>query len=271
MIDWLHSEKADERRPPDQRANRRLLPGDEATQRKYAEDLHALRRRYRNAVAHARAYFEAGQSETSLSLAEKLFSECWNAVRDIAAEMSKQSPLRLQIKISKQFDFDDVVAAYLYAWNPEFPPFVWEAIEFESSLAAGELCDSTVVATDQWPRRIKADSEVCLSRKVLRCFRIQPNYGATLNGLTDFVELSRAGQVQGDWSPKTSDFSNYNLLQLFSIIREAKGDDPSSILRESKSMLDKFIVATLSPQERDLMNRLEMKPLYDQALERRQG
>lgn len=268
MIDWLHSEKTDEKRPPSQKANRKLFPGDEATQRKHAEDLHALRRRYRNAVAHARAYFEAGKPEISLSLAEKLFSECWSAVRELAAAMSEKSALRLQIKISEQFGFDDVVAAYLYVWNPEFPPFVWESIEFDPPLAAGELYDSTVVATDQWPQRIRADTESCLSRKVLRCFRIQPNFGATLNGLLDFVEQCRAGQVQADWNPRTSDFDNYNLLQLFSIIRQASDGEPRSILGESKNMLDKFIAAALGPQERGLMNKLEMKPLYDKALEK---
>jgi hypothetical protein len=100
---------------------------------------------------------------------------------------------------------------------------------------------------------------------------MQPNFKATLDGLMDFVELCRAGQVISDWNPKKSDFSSYNLLQIFSIIRQAMEYDARSILMESKRMLDLFVGKALSPQGSGLMNKLDMKPLYDKALERMQG
>lgn len=61
MIKWLHEQEPS------------LLP-------KHCHgQLDRLRDRYRNAIAHGRAYGEAGRPDASISEAENVFRDCWSA------------------------------------------------------------------------------------------------------------------------------------------------------------------------------------------------
>lgn len=259
MVDWLSGK------------NQRLFPGDEIAQRSYADRLQNLRLKYRNAVAHARAYFEAGQLQTSLSEGERVFRECWEAARILAAEVPKRQALRFQIKICRQLSFDDVLAAYLYSWNPEFPPFDpndRKTIVFDEVLEIGQLEDSTITETSPpgpWPRKIAADQDKCLSKKMLDCFRTQEKYADTLQTLLDFVEGCRKGLISDQINTDTSGGNSFNLVQLFTVIKVAKNGDAPEVWSESHSMLDRFVRKALSPYGPHLKTELDMTSLYLEA------
>lgn len=258
-----------------------FLPGDEAGQKHCHAMLDRLRHRYRNAIAHGRAYFKTGRSDARANETELVFRDCWTAVRLLAAETKKRPQLNLHIKVSDRLDFDTVVATYLYSWNPELPPFGMQQIEFDSLLSPGELMDTTVVNTDFWPSRIQAQAGDSLSRRVRGCFRMQPNYAATIDPLIGFVDKCRRGAFASRFKPGTPRKDDVSLLDLFLGIephlkglrkQESQNSpqerdsqpkiDPRQILDETWKMLDKFVESPLSPEGPSLVTDLNMQSVF---------
>jgi hypothetical protein len=262
MINWLRDQQPS------------LLPGDVVGQRHCHATLDRLRDRYRNAIAHGRAYGEAGRPDASISEAEVVFRDCWAAVRLLAAETPRRPQLKCRVKVSDHPDFDTAVASFLYAWNPELPPFGVEYIEFDSSMTADELIDVTVENTNFWPSRIQALGSESLSRRVRACFRMQPNYAATIDPLIDFVDKCRQGTFTSRFNPQSPREDDVSLLDLFAGIelhlkrgRTQEGDaqpniDPQQILVETWKILDRFVASPLSPEGPSLVTDLDMQPVF---------
>ncbi len=264
MINWLRDQQPS------------LLPGDAIEQKHCHAMLDRLRHRYRNAIAHGRAYFEAGKPDASISEAETVFRDCWTATRLLAAETSKRPQLGCRVKISDHPNFDTVVASFLYSWNPELPPFDIDQVEFDSLMTPTGLIDITVEETNFWPRRIEASTDKSLSRQVRVCFRMQPNYSATIDPLIDFVDKCVQGAFTSRFNPKSPREDAISLLDLFSGIelhlkrvrkREQEGDsqptiEPKDILIEAWKMLDKFVVSSLNPEGPSLVTELNMQPVF---------
>ncbi|QLQ05268.1 MAG: hypothetical protein HZY76_03580 [Anaerolineae bacterium] len=252
-----------------------FLPGDEVGQRHCHATLDRLRHRYRNAIAHGRAYLEAGGPDASVNEAETVFRECWAAARLLAAETPRRSQLSCRIKIGTPLEFDVAVASYLYAWNPELPPFGIEQIEFDSSLAQNELIDTTIVDSEFWHRHVQTLSSESLSRRIRTCFRMQPNYAATINPLIDFLDKCVQGASRSRFDPQYPREDDVSLLDLFEsilphleLVHKQKGTDtskiqPQEILVETWKMLDKFVNSSLSPEGPSLVTELGMQPVFN--------
>ncbi len=263
MLNWLRDQQPS------------LLPGDAVGQRHCHAMLDRLRDRYRNAILHGRAYGEAGRSAASISEAETVFRDCWAAARLLAAETTRRHQLKCRVKISEHLDFDTAVASFLYAWNPELPPFGIEYVEFDSSIAPGELIDVTVENTNFWPSHIQARANESLSRRVRACFRMQPNYAATIDPLIDFVDQYQQGTFSSRFDPQSPREDDVSLLDLFIGIephlkrrRTQEEDaqpknDPQQMLVETWKMLDKFVELPLSPDGPSLVTELAMQPVFE--------
>lgn len=272
MINWLREQQPS------------LLPGDAVGQRHCHAMLDRLRDRYRNAILHGRAYGEAGRSAASISEAETVFRDCWAAARLLAAETTRRRQLKCRVKISDDLDFDTAVASFLYAWNPELPPFgIEESVKFDSSMAPKELIDDTVEDTNFWPNRIQATANESLSRRVRACFRMQPNYAATIDPLIDFVDKCQQGTFSSRFDPQSPREDDVSLLDLFLAIephlrrrRTQEGDaqpnkDSQQMLVETWKMLDKFVESPLSPDGPSLVTELAMQPVFETLCLERQS
>ena len=252
-----------------------FLPGDEVGQRYCHAMLDRLRHRYRNAIAHGRAFFEIGRADASLSEAETVFRDCWAAARLLAAETTRRPQLKCRVKISDHPDFDTAVASFLYAWNPELPPFGIENVEFDSTMVPGELLDDTVEDTSFWPSRTQAQGNKSLSRGVRACFRMQPNYEATIDPLIDFLDECQQGIFRSRFNAQNPREDDVSLLDLYAGIephlkrvRTEEGDaqpriEPQHTLIETWKMLDKFVNSSLSPEGPLLVTELGMQPVFN--------
>lgn len=263
MINWLRDQQPS------------LLPGDAVGQRHCHAMLDRLRDRYRNAILHGRAYGEAGRSAASSSEAETVFRDCWAAARLLAAETTRRRQLKCRVRISDDLDFDTAVASFLYTWNPELPPFgIEESVKFDSSMAPKELIDDTVEDTNFWPNHIQATANESLSRRVRACFRMQPNYAATIDPLIDFLDRCQQGIFSSRFNPQHSREDDVSLLDLYAGIephlkrvRTEEGDaqpriEPQHILVETWKMLDTFVESSFSPEGPSLVTELDMQPVF---------
>jgi hypothetical protein len=263
MINWRRNQS-----PP-------FLPGDEVGQRHCHALLDSLRHRYRNAIAHGRAYFETGRPDASINEAETVFRDCWAAARLLAAETPRREQLRFRVKISEHLSFDTAVASFLYSWNPELPLFGAGQIKSDPSLSPNELIDTTVEDTDFWPRRLQAQPTESLSRRVRACFRMQSNYAATMDPLIDFVDKCAQSAFRTRFDPKNPREDDVSLLDLFQGIephlkhvRKQEGDaqptiGPEHILVEAWKMLDKFVLSSLHPEGPSLVTDLNMQAVFN--------
>lgn len=240
-----------------------FLPGDEVGQRYCHAMLDRLRHRYRNAIAHGRAYFETGRPDASINEAETVFRECWTAVRLLAAETPRRIQLNCRIKIANRPNFDTAVASFLYAWNPELPPFGIKHVEFDSSVSPTELIDDTVQDTNFWPHRVQAQANESLSRRILGCFRMQPNYAATIDPIIEYVDQYTQGTVTSRFNRENPREDDVGILDLFVGIRRHVQNDPQQILTETWKMLDKFVNSSLRPDGPSLVTDLNMRPVFN--------
>jgi hypothetical protein len=242
-----------------------LLPGGG-----YKERLDSLRSQYRNAVAHARAYFEVGKPQAGLHEGERILRECWEAARILMAEIRTRRQLVLEMVGSPSLSFDSAVAVYLYKWNPELP---YSAFEYGPTIDKDTIVDKTMwdMNSTHWPQTMSATNDKSLSRTVLECFHMQPNYESVLSPLLKFVDDCRQDGAIEAWEGQGVTKRTANLYHLFLGICVQKNYDPGKVMDEFITMLDTLFEKSLDPQVLDLVNMLERQLAYQAYCERPNG
>jgi len=244
MLSWLNK--------------RHCLPGGEKDRSYWYTTLDRLRDRYRNAVAHGRAYALPNRQEKD---AEDIFDKCRSAALALGFEAFRRPHLTIWIDVHPDLDFDVAVATYLFYWNPELPPVSSDSIRFEHQTPKGKLFDSTVDKTVP-----KDGGDPCVSRAVMRYLQVQDNYTATLEPLIRFVARCQSGQRQSRFEPHAPKRTDVNLADLFEGIQLKEDNDPRAILNETWSVLDKFLDSGRSPEDElpdtDLVMELGQEKAY---------
>lgn len=226
--------------------------------------LNELRGYYRNPILHGRASSEESMGIITSEKAKDIYDECWRALKRLMSSFDQEeSPLSLKIVIPSDFDFDAALAAYLYRWNPEYPPFSHENVTFNSSEERlGQLVDSTVVYRSQLRYVLRPNRMGSLSGAMLSFMSMQENYSGTLANLVQYAEEQRTHSAELKLKEMNSDA--LELAQIFQLLKLIF-QDSRTLLREAFKMLDKFFATTdFSPRSQRLIDELDLRGVLEQ-------